>query len=424
MQCTPTECAPGSGSVEGASTPTESCSVCVSGFYSPGGGHPCLPVECAVGWASSDAGATSALDSCVECPAGSFSAGGGAQCEATLCIPGTASPSGAFSVDGQCVPCSVGLFSPGGEAQCQPAMCPTGSAAPPGAATMKGDCMQCAEGFHSAGGASPCLACECAAGFSCKGSQPVCKKCYAGQTAAGGSDRCGSKDTPTDYLELAMELEGYTASMFNDEVLNALATGLRGFLTAAASVSSLDGAESEMVCTERSVETPESLKERPWGASYVLVDITLRQNVVSAFEAFLKVYETPVNDLATTSNSTNVTDGNDSQIDDFAASLRSHGLARLRSAQLRQVVAWQNGEEVARVGSSSSRGRTLLPLVLSIGVGVAMLLVVVMVLAVRVGHRHASQSHGSLESGRRETLDGSDGFDRVSAAPSESMQGS
>ncbi|RLN94259.1 hypothetical protein BBJ28_00006986 [Nothophytophthora sp. Chile5] len=303
-------------------------------------------------------------------------------------------------------------------------MCPTGSAAPPGAATIKGDCMQCAEGFHSAGGASPCLACECAAGFSCKGGQPVCKKCYAGQTAAGGSDRCGSKDAPTNYVELAMELEGYTASMFNDEVSNALATGLRAFLTAAASVSSLDGAEDEIVCTERSVETPEPLKESPWGASYVSVDITLSKNVVPVFEAFLKVYETPANDPVTTSNSTNVTDGNGGTIDVFVISLRSHGLARLRSAQLQQVVAWQNGEEVARVGSSSSRDRTLLPLVLSIGVGVAVLLVVVIVIAVRVGHRHASQSRGSLESGRRETLDDIDGFDMVAPAASESMQDS
>lgn len=92
----------------------------------------------------------------------------------------------------------------------------------------------CAEGFYSTGGSTQCIACDCEPGYSCLGGQSTGTKCEDGESSAGGSDRCLQRETPTNYLALVVDIEGYTASMFNEDVTRAFTSGLRDFITAAA----------------------------------------------------------------------------------------------------------------------------------------------------------------------------------------------
>ncbi|GLE10850.1 hypothetical protein PINS_up023107 [Pythium insidiosum] len=217
--------------------------------------------------------------------------------------------------------------------------------------------MVCAEGYYSTGGSTQCIACSCEAGASCTHGQSTCGACPAGETSAGGSDRLPhGVAKPRNYLALVVDLEGlhgqhlqrtwsprrsptvYASSSRSAREANALSNedGGSSSRSEAAPVAGSGTAVSDEISFEiRAVETTDELARR--------------------FEKFLVMYKanhTESNSNANTNSSTVVEDASSTTL--FVETLRANGMSRIRSAQIQEVGAWQNGEEVAHVGESQS----------------------------------------------------------------------
>jgi hypothetical protein len=84
---------------------------------------------------------------------------------------------------------------------------------------------------------------------------------------------------------------------------------------------------------------------------------------------------------------------------EFVATLREHGLTRIRSAQLQEVSAWEDGVEVAHVGDAPIGGN-LSTLAVSILVGCAVVAIAVLVVVVRVVSKRGGRGTRNLEAGK------------------------
>jgi hypothetical protein len=232
---------------------------------------------------------------------------------------------------------------------------------------------------------------------------------------------------PSNYIELDLIIEGYSASIFNDKLLDYLKAGLKNFIignvrTDAMSIQQDDRENNEedtngvfeyyndssnsndtsfaptstptstyapipsttvitsygddLTIIIRSISDDSHLKDYEWGACELLIYIEINKTT-EAFVKFMNVYKAHGSENAGTQQ--------------LITAFQDAGLPRVRSTMVQEVTSFQNGDEIAHIGSNKSNNK-MSTLLISIISACAALVIVVIILAVRVITKRAHRA--------------------------------